>query len=259
MINEIIMINTILNILTIVIIIVYPFLLSYISKKGEGKAAKQDAQKIEYEKRKGDNLATKEDIGELTEKIENVKNEISFKNQRKHEFINQRTERFINLLYYTEKLNCYQSILHYSLNNIYSPTRLLQLIEEINGTLLQFIHESRLLQATNNNDADLNKLISDLRNETQKYANFLCYIASNAGNYLNDRHKNFELAMSNDNNKLMSDNVEESICKFNEIRKEFEDNAQIKKETLYAYQIKYLSKLTALYGSDFHLKTQEGC
>lgn len=39
-----------------------------------------------------------------------------------------------------------------------------------------------------------------------------------------------------------------------QIRKEFDNNINSKKEALYDSQIKYLSKLNLLFGSDFHLK-----
>lgn len=39
-----------------------------------------------------------------------------------------------------------------------------------------------------------------------------------------------------------------------QIRKEFENNISDKKEALYESQIKYLSKLNLLFGSEFHLK-----
>ena len=47
----------------------------------------------EYEAEKGRNLATKEDIAEITQKIEQVKSEVSFVNQWKHEHIFQREKR----------------------------------------------------------------------------------------------------------------------------------------------------------------------
>lgn len=57
------------------------------------------SRKKAYNEEKGKNLATKEDIDEITEIIESVKNEISFESQRKHTFIEQRTNRFVNVLY----------------------------------------------------------------------------------------------------------------------------------------------------------------
>ena len=89
----------------IAIIAILIFGKGYFSKKGENAAIVEDSRNIGYESKKGENLATKEDIEELTRKIEIVKNEISFENQRKHEFINQRTKRLLNILHHTEKLN----------------------------------------------------------------------------------------------------------------------------------------------------------
>lgn len=63
--------------------------------KGKNAAQKEDIRDIQYESKKGANLATKEDIKEITEQIETVKNEVSFENQRKHEFIKERTERLL--------------------------------------------------------------------------------------------------------------------------------------------------------------------
>lgn len=46
---------------------------SYNKKKGENLAIKEDSREIDYEKEKGKNLATKEDIADITRRIESVK------------------------------------------------------------------------------------------------------------------------------------------------------------------------------------------
>lgn len=51
-----------------------------------------------YIAEKGKNLATKKDIEEITNKIETVKNEISFHSLRKHEYINDRKKSAIDFL-----------------------------------------------------------------------------------------------------------------------------------------------------------------
>ena len=51
-----------------------------------------------YIAEKGKNLATKKDIEEITNKIETVKNEVSFRSQRKHEYINDRKKSAIDFL-----------------------------------------------------------------------------------------------------------------------------------------------------------------
>lgn len=237
--------------------IAYPFLFKflehYFSRKGEGLAAKEDSREIKYEETKGENLATKEDIEELTRKIESVKNEVSFENQRKHEFINQRTDRLIKVLYLTEKLNSYQSVLLYSLYDKHSTSRLLMLIEEINETLLQFIHESRMSWITVKDD-DLSKRITNLIKVAQEYAVFLCYIASNAATFLTNWNDYLELAKNNDKRELLNSAIENQT-KLDGIRQEFEKGIQSKKDALYDCQINYLSKLNLMFDCDFHLKT----
>ena len=161
----------------IAIIAILIFGKGYFSKKGENAAIVEDSRNTGYESKKGENLATKEDIEELTRKIEIVKNEISFENQRKHEFINQRTKRLLNILHHTEKLNEYQAILLYALYDKNSSERLIRLIEQINETLLDFLHECRIVYITIE-DKKLTDIISELIKESQQYAGYMCYIAS---------------------------------------------------------------------------------
>ena len=65
---------TIGDIIIIVLIVFYFFLESYLKKKGENKADKQDSREISYESEKGKNTATKEDVQVITEKVESIKN-----------------------------------------------------------------------------------------------------------------------------------------------------------------------------------------
>lgn len=109
----------------------FKYLEQYFVQKGKNAAQKEDMRDIQYETKKGENIATKEDIEEITAQIENVKNEISFENQRRHEFIKQRTERLLKILYLTEKLNEQQRTLLYILYDKHSSQRLLSLIEQI--------------------------------------------------------------------------------------------------------------------------------
>lgn len=208
---------------------------------------------IQYETKKGENVATKEDIEGITAQIEKVKNEISFENQRRHEFIKQRTERLLKILYLTEKLNEQQGILLYNLYDKHSSQRLLSLIEQINGTLLSFLHECRIIYVTVE-DEDLNKRISQLIEDAQVYAGYMCFIASNASSHLTNWKDFLDLAGKNDNATQLLNEAIKSQNSVEQIRKEFENNINSKKEALYDSQIKYLSKLNLLFDRDFHLK-----
>lgn len=60
-------------ILQIILLGAFLFWESYNKKKGENLAMKEDSRKIDYEKEKGKNLATKEDIAQITQQIESIK------------------------------------------------------------------------------------------------------------------------------------------------------------------------------------------
>lgn len=241
-------------ILEFAVIAILIFGKGYFTKKGENTALEEDSRKISYESKKGEDLATKEDIEGLTRKIELVKNEISFENQRKHEFINQRTNRLLNILHKTEKLNEYQAILLYSLYDKNSSERLVKLIEQINETLLDFLHECRIVYITID-DKSLTDIISELIKEAQQYAGFMCYIASNASSHMNNWKESLELASQNNNSQLLLDLGIKSQNGVADIRKEFETSIDEKREPLYDSQIKYLAKLNTLFGSNFHIKS----
>ena len=235
--------NIVLDVIIILLIVFYKRLESFFAQKGKDDALKDDSREISYENKKGEYLATKEDIEELTRKIEAVKNEVSFENQRKHDFINQRTNRLLNIIYHTEKLNEYQAILLYSLYDYNSANRLTKLIEQINETLLNFLHDCRIAWITIQ-DKDISSKITDLIQETQSYTAYMCYIASNASSHMKNYHSSLELAYKNKSREGV-DNT----------RKDFEDNIEEKRKALYDKQINYLSKLNNLFGSDFHIKS----
>ena len=237
-----------MDIILLIIAICYPFIFKYIEQyslqKGENAAQKEDMREIQYECKKGENIATKEDIKEITSQIETVKNEISFEKQRRHDFINQRTERLLKILYLTEKLNEQQGILLYTLYDKHSSKRLISLIEQINGTLLSFLHECRIIYVTVE-DKDLTSRITNLIKDAQTYAGYMCYIASNASSHLTNWEDFLVLAEKNNNSTQLLNEAIKSQNSVEQIRKEFENNISGKKEALYDSQIKYGSPAKA--------------
>ncbi len=51
-----------------------------------------------YRSEKGKNLSTKEDIEEITNKIESIKNEVSFSKQREHDYLLERKQYVVSFL-----------------------------------------------------------------------------------------------------------------------------------------------------------------
>ena len=103
--------------LTLQILLLGIFLIweGYNKKKGENLAMKEDSREINYEGEKGKNLATKEDIAQITKEIESVRNEISAQKQRETEYLYKRNECFVNYLSRLDELDLYRTLIpqHY--------------------------------------------------------------------------------------------------------------------------------------------------
>lgn len=82
----------------------------------------------------------------------------------------------------------------------------------------------------------------------------MCYIASNAASHLTNWEDFLDLAEKHNNATQLLNEAIKSQNGVEQTRKEFENNISDKKEALYESQIKYLSKLNLLFGSEFHLK-----
>ena len=103
-----------------------------------------------YESEKGKNLATKEDIKEITANIETVKNEISFEKQRSHDFIKEREQRFLNILFHAETITNSVNRLYVYGHNNQDATRVHTLIDEISKAALLMRQESSVCIAAYN-------------------------------------------------------------------------------------------------------------
>ena len=69
----ILIINILLLIGEIILGCILLFGKSYLQKKGENTADKEDSQKIAMLKKIGENIATKQDIQDITNKVESIK------------------------------------------------------------------------------------------------------------------------------------------------------------------------------------------
>lgn len=226
---------------------------SYNKKKGENLAMKEDSRDINYEGEKGKNLATKEDIAQITKEIERVKNEISFENQRKHTFIEQRTNRYIEILHLAEELQLYNNQLLFYLYDKNSVEKLSTLINEANKTLLKLLHENRLLMVSTDDEYTI-KRSNNLVKSSQEFVAFLCYIASNAISHLTDWKIYFDLANKSKYNSELSKMATDCIQQFSQTRKEYEDKISEKEKKLYNDMVKYLPALKRLFKQEFYLK-----
>lgn len=152
-------------------------------RKGENAADIDDNRKKYYEAEKGKNLATKEDIEQITKSIENIKNEISYENLRKHNAIQERERRFLNVLHIAESIQMQQSIVYFSMYQVENASVMSDAIKETNKLLMELNHEYRLILSSYKDKKalqNLNTLVERLR----PYATEICIAATNAATFM---------------------------------------------------------------------------
>ena len=98
------MIATIIQIIGIAIVIVLQIILTYLTKKAQNRADKEEAGRISYEQEHGRNLATKDDIDNIIKELEKVKAEVSLTEQRKHNLIEKRNENLLGVIKAAERM-----------------------------------------------------------------------------------------------------------------------------------------------------------
>lgn len=151
-----------------------------------------------YESEKGKNLATKEDIEDITSKIESVKNEISFEVQRNHEFIKEREKRLLNILFHAETIaNCVNRLYVYGHNNQDSK-RVYELIDEIAKTALLTRQESTVCIAAYSDVLKDDKCMTKLVDDLQMLSAELLAKANNVANNIDGYKYMFNKAQKED-------------------------------------------------------------
>jgi len=224
----------------------------YFGRSGHNAAEKEDIKEITYLSESGKNLATKEDIEDITKKIEIIKNEISFENQRKHQFIEERTNRLLKILRCAENLHVQQIQLGYLLHDETNLCNLTTIIKEINNEVADLAHECRMIAVTMN-DKELIKSAYNLLHKSEIYGNSFCKYGCLHLALLHSLHARLELFKSTGEDGLTKG--------FSEIREEIEKNKvefaeEIKpyRDDQYKATIIYMNILAKLYKKDFHLR-----
>lgn len=160
--------------LTLQILLLGIFLIweGYNKKKGENLAMKEDSREINYEGEKGKNLATKEDIAQITKEIESVRNEISAQKQRETEYLYKRNECFVNYLSRLDELDLYRMKIFRISNTLGKPDISYQYLCDLENYILQLSKEFRLLIIYNPNKEAEEELYR-IYNISNKLSNFL--------------------------------------------------------------------------------------
>lgn len=107
------------------------FYKNYCKKLADIAAARDEA----FEAEKGKLEATKEAVDNVLKELEQMKASVSLEEQRKHEFINERNKKLMNILRYSEQVNLSKQILLTAINNE-SLERMNELQNTLNSTVL---------------------------------------------------------------------------------------------------------------------------
>ena len=118
--------------------VIMVFLLAFTRKVSENNADILQNQKKYYESEKGKNLATKEDIEEITRKVEEVKTEVSLSKQKTYEIQQEQERVLIGILADATKVSQSQNKLLLYLYDTSSRGRFDNLVEDVNDTLAHF-------------------------------------------------------------------------------------------------------------------------
>lgn len=222
---------------------------NYLSKKAQNKADKEDSRVISYEAEKGKNLATKEDIAEITKVVEDLKSGVLFEHQRKHDFIQKRTELFISVLNHVEDLQSCAFLLFIYVQSPFTEEKIYSLIQRVNDDIKAITHDSRFIMVSYENNQELG-VLPKLSNLAFKHGREICAHASNAAT---------SMATISANYKLFKENGEDPAF----LKKSLEAKAQLEQlrsNIPYTYEGEFVEKTTdyvvllrKLFNKDFHI------
>lgn len=211
------MIATIIQIIGIAIVIVLQIILTYLTKKAQNRADKEDAGRISYEQEHGRNLATKDDIDNIIKELEKVKVEVSLTEQRKHNLIEKRNENLLGVIEAAERMRLMKIQLSAVINNCDSNS-LKQIKHEINEILVSLRINVQLVTALTKDEEELNPLTIysyDIVQTGVKYIEIATNAISLIGLY-DDYAKKAQSAQSAANCKHWGDKASETFDKIQE-------------------------------------------
>lgn len=223
----------------------------YFNRKSSNQADKEDNRDLHYEAEKGKNIATKEDIAEITKNIEEVKNAVSFQNQWEHDHILQREQRLIHILYIAQKISVSYNHILLMGRNPKQVHKLLNLVETLNIDMLEIIQEGNLLLVDNHTHQDISPA-TKLIDTAVLYAAELATIANNVSVKIlgaeDLKNRSFEINDQSAHNMMITSNsmLQEAV-------KMCENSPKMKEQTAQAIN-EYIIWLEKLYGKGVLIK-----
>ena len=170
------------------------YLSSTAKRLGENNADILQNRIKEYESEKGKNLATKEDIAEITKKVEDVKTEISLSKQKRYEQLAEQERVLLGILNEALQVSQSQNKIILYLYDTSSRKRYDALVENVNDTLTRFYHLCNLAVICVPFD-DIENVIKDLSIAVTYLGTQVNVIATNAAILVEQYNKQIDYAM----------------------------------------------------------------
>lgn len=152
----------------------------------------------EYESEKGRNLATKEDIEEITQKVEEVKSAVTYSNKQRFNQIAEQEKVLLEILYDATRIRQSQNKLVLYLYDLSSRIRHDNLVESVNDTIAHFYHLSNVARLSMQIDG-LEEHVEALSFATTLLAGNVSVVATNAANTIDYYNTHMDYAMRTDN------------------------------------------------------------
>lgn len=225
-----------------------------VKKLAENNADILQNRKKEYEAEKGKNLATKEDIEEITKKVEEVKSVVSLTAQKKYEQLTEKERILVEILNVATLIALSQNKLILYLYDTSSRERYDLLIETVNDNLSRFYHLCNLAVITIG-DEDVDKIIKDLSVRVSFLATQVCVIATNAANLISQYKAQFDYALNNVKVESGQATFLAVALKTKQQIEEMRDKPIAGKDELGKAIDNYKLWLKKLYGADFFVYT----
>lgn len=148
-----------------------------------------------YESEKGKNLATKEDIQEITKKVEDVKSVVTLSNQKRYERMTEQEHILLKILHEATKILQSQNKLLLYLYDTTSRVRYGQLVEHVNDTITQFYHLCNLATVSIALDG-IDQILGDLSIATTYLGLQVNVTAANAANLVEQFNNQWDYALT---------------------------------------------------------------
>lgn len=235
--------------MNLILIAIVCFGRNYIKKLADIVTAREES----YESEKGKNLATREDIEELTAKMESVRSEISLEVKRRNDAIVQQEKRLLNVAYYAQYvMNAWNNVLVFSKHSG-NVSKMYDIVKDINDSILKLGHTSNVILATYRETSELNVLTS-LEKNVSKYGLEICAKAQNIATILNISNQISNISQSTET--YVEATVQFSKKYMPEIDKILEKKFEYRQATEEALR-SYVIWLNKLYKKKFNIINRE--